>query len=76
MNVPEYYRNATEYHSRLKKILAQDSAMAFDSEIRLNEKEEKANRVLKNMQSSMLKYYDSIHFFPPSKHFFKSKEHI
>jgi adenosine deaminase CECR1 len=73
---PDRYKNAAEYNNKLQTIIASDSAIAFDAGIRLNSEEEKANLVLKNMQSSLLKYYDSIHFFPPAKHFFKSKTHI
>ena len=73
---PERYKSAKEYNAKLKKIIAGDSALAFDADIRLDTEEEKANLVLKNLQSSMLNYYDSIHFFPPAKHFFKSKTHI
>ena len=70
------YANRSEYEAARTLILKKDSMRSFDADIVLSEMENAANKRLLTLQSSMLDYYDSVHFFPPAHHFFKSKAHI
>lgn len=74
--LPEKYNNAEAYEAKRRLLVKQDSALAFDAAIVLDAEEEKANIRLKDLQTSMINSYNLTQFFPPSKHFFKSADHI
>src|SRR5690349_20417058 len=63
------------YERDRDRLVAGDRLRAFDADVVLHRTDKIANEKLLEFQASMLRQYDSVHFFPPANHFFKSKEH-
>ena len=66
----------TEYTIQRKNLVLKDSLQSFNSSIRLSATEKAINLRLIALRNQMLAYYDSIHFFPPSRSFYKSRDYI
>jgi adenosine deaminase CECR1 len=64
------------YLEARQQYVRQDSALSFEADIVLNDKEKQANQKLKAMQKKMLDHYKETNFFPPARYFYQSKEHI
>ncbi|MEM9673769.1 MAG: adenosine kinase [Bacteroidota bacterium] len=64
------------YLEARQQYVRQDSALSFEADIVLNEKEKQVNQKLKAMQKEMLDHYKETNFFPPARYFYQSKEHI
>lgn len=65
-----------DYLAQRHRLMASDSALYFDHEVQLNEKESKLNEKLLALQRSMIADYKANHFFPPARNFYQSKAHI
>lgn len=76
---PQSTKLITRYDDYLKKrtaLLQADSALYFDEDIVLSEKEQLLNQKLVVLQQSMIADYKANHFFPPARNFYNSKAHI
>jgi len=69
-------RSYQQYLSQRHALMADDSALYFDHEMQLNEKEKQLNNRLADLQQSMIEDYKANHFFPPARNFYQSKDHI
>ena len=65
-----------EYAAQRKNLFMKDSVLSFSASLKLSAKEEAVNQKLITLRNQMIAYYDSIHFFPPSRNFYKSRDHI
>ncbi|MEM1124446.1 MAG: hypothetical protein AAGJ18_28675 [Bacteroidota bacterium] len=68
-----------DYENYLRKrtaLLKADSALYFDVDIVLDEKERLLNQKLIDLQQSMIAEYKANHFFPPARNFYNAKAHI
>lgn len=71
--------NPSDYEQHLEQrdsLLKLDSLLYFDVDESLSPKEKLLNNQLKRLQQNMLADYKANHFFPPSRNFYQSKEHI
>lgn len=65
-----------QYLDRRAALMAADSALYFDHEMRLSPAEQNLNRLMQEEQRKLLKHYKDTHFFPPARNFYQSKKHI
>jgi adenosine deaminase CECR1 len=69
-------KNKTTYLNQRQALLKADSALYFNKEVQLNEKEQILNKHLLAMQQKMIAHYKATHFFPPARNFYASKKHV
>jgi len=69
-------KNAAAYEVQRRALLAADSALAFNAAIVLSKEEQQANRKLILLRQQLLAHYDSIHYFPPARNFYRSRQHM
>ena len=65
-----------EYPIHRKNLVLKDSLQSFNRSLKLSATEEAVNLRLIALRNQMIAYYDSIHFFPPSRSFYKSRDYI
>jgi adenosine deaminase CECR1 len=70
------FASAEGYLERRGELLRTDSLMAFDADIRLNDRERSVNRKLIRLRENMIDDYLAEGFFPPAHDFLQSKAHI
>lgn len=70
------FYDARSYIDKREKLLQKDANISFDASVVLSDKEKEANKKITFLRDSMLAYYEAVQYFPPSKDFIKSKEHI
>src|SRR5690349_17510193 len=70
------YTTPEQYETARKALLRADSLRSFDASVRLTAKEALVNKKLADLQSRMLRQYDSVQFFPPAHYFYKSARHM
>jgi adenosine deaminase CECR1 len=64
------------YAQRLRHLEQADSLRNFSSGLRLSAAEEQANRRLVALRQQALAHYDSIHFFPPARNFYRGRRQL
>jgi adenosine deaminase CECR1 len=67
---------ASSYAQRLRHLEQADSLRNFSSALRLSAAEEQANRRLVALRQRALAHYDSIHFFPPARNFYRGRHQL
>lgn len=65
-----------EYLDRRNEIKILDQSLNFSNKLVLSTIEESLDSILGVIKSERLAHYKETHFFPPSRMFFQSKEHI
>ncbi|OUJ73862.1 hypothetical protein BXP70_12885 [Hymenobacter crusticola] len=69
-------QNAAAYERQRRALLAADSARAFNAAIVLSAEEQQANRKLIYLRQQLLGHYDSTHYFPPGRNFYRARNHM
>jgi len=64
------------YAQRLRSLEQADSLRNFSSALRLSADEERANQRLLALRQQALAHYDSIHFFPPARNFYRGRRQL
>ncbi|MEK6480357.1 hypothetical protein WJR50_22630 [Catalinimonas sp. 4WD22] len=70
------YTQQNKYLEDRAALIAQDSMMAFDADLKLSPQELRVNQKLVALRDQMIRGYKEANFFPPAHHFLKSKAHI
>ncbi|MGI4741445.1 MAG: hypothetical protein ACRYG7_40280 [Janthinobacterium lividum] len=70
------HRPPATYAQQLRRLEQADSVRNFSSALRLSVAEERANQRLVALREQLLAHYDSIHFFPPARNFYRWRRHM
>lgn len=70
------FSDSESYITERNQLLDKDANQSFDASITFSDKESLANQRLISLRDSMLSAYEKARYFPPSKDFFKSQDHI
>ncbi|HEX8425493.1 hypothetical protein [Hymenobacter sp.] len=69
-------RRVLSYEQQLQQLELADSLRNFSASLRLSTEEQQANKRLKALRGQMLAHYDSVHFFPPARNFYRGRQHM